>query len=163
MSQEQAQSLGSRLRQAREAKGKTFEDVQRDTGISSNILIDLEAGHCDSVEPIFGRMAVHTYAEYVGLDPTEAEKQFMALFGGGPPPSPRDRTQTVPAKKKHKGSAAGFSYVWIIVGVLILVGLIYWALEVGGADAAQEARFPNNDTERAWLVQDGVEAWDEGA
>lgn len=79
--------LAGQLRQAREARGKTLEQVHQQTGISLYVLRSLEAGEFAVVEPVYIRLALRAYAENLGLNATCMVRQFAAI-GYPPPPLP---------------------------------------------------------------------------
>lgn len=85
--------IGRRLIEAREARGLTLEDVERDTRISRRYLQALEQEQFDVIPaPVYARGFLRSYSQYVGLDPQE----MLALFprdDGFPPASPRARDQ----------------------------------------------------------------------
>lgn len=69
--------LGSLLVQAREAKGLTLEDAERDTRISRRYLQALETEQFDIIPaPVYARGFLRSYSQYLGLDPQEV----LALF-----------------------------------------------------------------------------------
>ena len=54
---------------ARQARGLDLEEIQEQSGISLSVLQGLETDQFDVVEPVFVRLALKEYAEYLGLDP----------------------------------------------------------------------------------------------
>jgi cytoskeletal protein RodZ len=67
------------LRQAREAKGLTLEDLARTTKIGLGTLAALEAGAMERLPAtIFTRGFVKAYAKEVGLDPDETADLYLA-------------------------------------------------------------------------------------
>jgi len=69
--------LGSLLVRAREAKGLTLEDAERDTRISRRYLQALETEQFDIIPaPVYARGFLRSYSQYLGLDPQEV----LALF-----------------------------------------------------------------------------------
>ncbi len=69
--------LGSWLIRAREARGLTLEDAERDTRISRRYLQALEAEQFDVIPaPVYARGFLRSYSQYLGLDPQE----LLALF-----------------------------------------------------------------------------------
>src|SRR5205809_6165744 len=92
--------LGARLVRAREARGLTIEDAERDTRISRRYLQALEAEQFDAIPaPVYARGFLRSYSQYLGLDPQE----MLALFprpdepaSAPPPPQPRPRQSAPP-------------------------------------------------------------------
>lgn len=71
-------SVGRMLREAREARGMTLEDVARATRIPLTSLQRVEEDALDELPaPVYARGFVRAYAKTVGLDPAEA----MSLLG----------------------------------------------------------------------------------
>ncbi|MEX0781918.1 MAG: helix-turn-helix domain-containing protein [Dehalococcoidia bacterium] len=77
--------LGSLLTRAREARGLTIEDAERDTRISRRYLQALEGEHFEVIPaPVYARGFLRSYSQYLGLDPRET----LALFPRDEEPSP---------------------------------------------------------------------------
>lgn len=86
--------LGSRLVRAREARGLTLEDAERDTRISRRYLQALESEQFEAIPaPVYARGFLRSYSQYLGLDPQE----LLALF-------PRDRDQPEPVQAPARAS-----------------------------------------------------------
>ena len=69
--------LGSLLTRAREARGLTLEDAERDTRISRRYLQALEAEQFEVIPaPVYARGFLRSYSQYLGLDPQEALAMF---------------------------------------------------------------------------------------
>jgi transcriptional regulator with XRE-family HTH domain len=69
--------LGSMLIRAREARGLTLEDAERDTRISRRYLLALENEEFEVIPaPVYARGFLRSYSQYLGLDPKEALELF---------------------------------------------------------------------------------------
>src|SRR5512139_1563433 len=69
--------LGSLLTRAREARGLTLEDAERDTRISRRYLQALEAEQFEVIPaPVYARGFLRSYSQYLGIDPQEALSLF---------------------------------------------------------------------------------------
>ena len=69
--------LGEWLTRAREARGLTLHDAERDTRISRRYLQALESGELDVIPaPVYARGFLRSYAQYLGLDPQEAMARY---------------------------------------------------------------------------------------
>lgn len=65
--------LGRRLREAREARGLSIEQVERDTRIGRHYIEALEAEDFAAFPAdVYARGFLRSYASYLGLDPAEA-------------------------------------------------------------------------------------------
>lgn len=75
--------IGVELRDARLARGVTIEDAQRSTRIARRYLDALEQEDFEALPaPVFARGFLRSYAQYLGLDPSE----LVARFPGEPRP-----------------------------------------------------------------------------
>lgn len=95
-----ARELGEWLTRAREARGLTLEDAERDTRISRRYLQALESGDLEIIPaPVYARGFLRSYAQYLGLDPQEAmaryprEDEGFARPPGMQPPRVRGQAQ----------------------------------------------------------------------
>jgi len=86
---EDPQGISEQLRTARQQRGLDLDEVLRHTGISLSVLTGLESERFDIVEPIFTRMALQSYAEYLGLDPAPLTDRFDQEQGPVAPPAPK--------------------------------------------------------------------------
>ncbi|WP_322797027.1 helix-turn-helix domain-containing protein [Tepidiforma sp.] len=69
--------LGSLLTRAREARGLTLEDAERDTRISRRYLQALESEQFEVIPaPVYARGFLRSYSQYLGLDPQEVLAMF---------------------------------------------------------------------------------------
>ena len=80
MSEEQ-QSISQALHAARERRGLDLDTVYRQTGISLPVLQGMENDGFDVVEPVFARMALQSYAEYLDLDVESLIARFNQEYG----------------------------------------------------------------------------------
>ena len=74
------ESLGNKLKTAREAKGLSYDTVSRDTNISSRYLEALEKEDFSGFpgEPyVLGFL--RNYSEYLGLNPDELQSLYRSL------------------------------------------------------------------------------------
>src|SRR4051812_41616584 len=69
--------LGDLLRQARQAKGVSLAEAERDTKIRSKYLAALEDDTPSALPgPVYARGFLRNYAGYLGVDPDEAVDLF---------------------------------------------------------------------------------------
>lgn len=72
--------IGEALKDAREKRGITIDQVQKQTRIHSTVLKALEEGRCDSVlTPTYVRSFLKKYAEYLGLDARQMLAEYAKL------------------------------------------------------------------------------------
>lgn len=80
--------FGQTLREAREAKGYTVEQLAEATHIMSRTIKGLEAEDFSSiVAPIYGRGFVKICCQTLGIDPKPMVDEFMAIYNGEKPPA----------------------------------------------------------------------------
>jgi hypothetical protein len=80
-------NIGSRLRDAREAKGVSLEALSRTTRVKPRILEAIENNEPASIPPRpYGRGFVSAYAAEVGLDPKNIVNDYFHQFAPPPPP-----------------------------------------------------------------------------
>ncbi|RKY57753.1 MAG: hypothetical protein DRP95_06650 [Candidatus Latescibacterota bacterium] len=107
--------LHQKLKEAREAKGLSLEDLSRDTRIRQEYLEALEEGDFRFLPRPYVRMFVKTYAQEVGLDPEEVLTEFDRAF----PPELTSRSEEAPPEGKPFPWRYG-----IIVGAVAILGLV---------------------------------------
>jgi cytoskeletal protein RodZ len=74
--------IGHILREARENKGLTLEDVQANTRINARYLAALESGQYGALPtPVHVRGFLRNYARFLGLDPQPLLDRYMAVQG----------------------------------------------------------------------------------
>jgi cytoskeleton protein RodZ len=90
--------LGSTLIRAREARGLSLEDAERDTRISRRYLQALESEQFEVIPaPVYARGFLRSYSQYLGLDPQDMLLLFPrdeeAGYGQAASPSARPSMQ----------------------------------------------------------------------
>lgn len=79
-----AHEFGLALRQARERRGLTVDDVAQCTKVSAALFVGLERGDVSRwPSGIFRRAFVRGYAECVGLDPETVLDDFLRVYAEG--------------------------------------------------------------------------------
>ena len=125
MSEEKQPTIGEELSAARQARGLDLEEVQRQSGISLTTLQGIEAGQFDVIEPVFVRLALKAYAEFLGLDPepflTRFDQQQRQTFQ----PRPRPAVALEPPKPKRH-SRTPLIAIGSVVGVCCLIAVAYY-------------------------------------
>jgi len=105
------------LREERERRGESLEDVALDTGINQRYLEDLEGGDA-SFEPypgrVYGRFFLREYAEHLGLDP----EPMVEAFDGERGPV-RQLEPTVVVQRPSRRSV--LRPLAIVVGAIVLL------------------------------------------
>ena len=116
------------LREARERRGESLEEVAGETGINQRYLEDLEGGDA-SFEPypgrVYGRFFLREYAEHLGLDP---EPMVEAFDGDAGPIQPLEPTIRVIETSRR-------SFPWSRVALLGLILLLIGAAVLRAREA----------------------------
>jgi cytoskeleton protein RodZ len=111
------------LREARERRGESLEDVAVDTGINLRYLEDLEGGDA-SFEPypgrIYGRFFLREYAEHLGLDPEPMVEAFDGETGPVRPLEPTLGVGRTARRSFLRPLAAVVGVLLVIAGAVVL-------------------------------------------
>ena len=122
-------SIPEQLRQARAQQQKSIAEVHRQSGISAAVLQGLEGGNFEVVEPIFMRLGLRAYAQYLGLDVAAILQVYDQDFVPPPPPPP-EPAQTAPSAPVLPFSISpqirliGLAAAGLVVLILVLVALL---------------------------------------
>lgn len=134
-----AASVGERLRQAREAKGMTLEDVASQTRIPIRHLRSIEDSNWKELPAVtytvgFGR----SYANAVGLDGAQLGRELREQLGGGTRPNQLSAEYFDPPDPARVPSR---SLAWAagILLIALVAGYLIWRSQLGGDDAATSA------------------------
>jgi len=115
-------TVGQRLREAREAKGLSVEDIAAQTRIPTRHLTSLEESDWDKLPAATYSVGfAKNYASAVGLDRNEISEQLRAEMGGTRPPvaNPEIYEAVDPARTMPKG---------LVIGALALLVVVVLAL-----------------------------------
>ncbi len=144
--------LGNRLKEAREAKSYSLDDLQRITKIQKRYLIGIEEGNYDAMPgKFYVRAFIKQYCEAVGLPPEmifEEHKEDIPTTYEDEIPVSLSRVQS--RKSVSEGSTKVFDFlpklliVLFVLGALIAVW-VFWQGKVG--DKALEANPSENRTQ----------------
>ncbi|QFT88934.1 Helix-turn-helix domain protein [Bacillus sp. THAF10] len=137
--------LGNRLKQAREEKGMSLEDLQTATKIQKRYLIGIEEGNYVIMPgQFYARAFIRQYSEAVGLDPDEVFEQYKNDIPNNEkddmPQLSRVKTRKqVPAKSNKL-----FNFlpkVLLFLALVAIVAIIYVLVQkwgVGNSSASPE-------------------------
>ncbi|MEH7387212.1 RodZ domain-containing protein [Bacillus sp. JJ1521] len=133
--------LGSRLKEARERKDLSLDDLQQITKIQKRYLVGIEEGNF-SVMPgkFYVRAFIKQYAEAVGLNPEEIFEEFKSEIPGTYNDEIPEQISRVQSRRQISTTSSKIvDKVPMIILVLFLLGgamTIYWF--VSNKDVAQE-------------------------
>ncbi len=140
------------LQRARQARGLTLEEVERDTRISRRYLQALENENFGLLPaPVYARGFLRTYARYLGLEPANLLPLFPVGYVEEPALQPWPEVKT-PRTWPSSGLLAG-----AVVGVLILIVVLLYSLGGQGESSHPLFGFQTATPETA-AVLPGAEA-----
>jgi len=116
------ESVGSRIKSAREKKGISVEQAQKDTRIHSGILLAVENDRIREMVSgtVYARSFIKKYANYLGLDGEKLAQEYSLEH-----PSPKEQISTIQNKK------SSFKFPFKQLVVLIAAILVFlFALKV---------------------------------
>lgn len=110
--------LGTLLKEARQQKGLTLEEVEEATRIRRQYLQAFESGdYAELPHPVFARGLLRSYARYLGVDPQEA----LAAYSQE---APRQQVQRGPTFMSEPLSTRRRLDPELLLGLVILVAVI---------------------------------------
>ena len=125
MSEEKQQTIAEELSAARTARGLDLEEAQRQSGISITALQGIEAGQFDVLEPVFIRLALKAYAEFLDLDSASILTRFDQQQRQTFQPRPRPAVVLEPPKPK-RNLRMPLIAIGTVVGVCCLLAVAYY-------------------------------------
>jgi transcriptional regulator with XRE-family HTH domain len=144
-----SESLGTLLRQKREALGLTLEEVERRTYIRQKFLAGIEADDHSLIPSVAqARGFIRSYAAFLGLDADET----LARVGGTRPRPPQPPPGSARVAPESRRPIATRSTPWrrfMRLDVLLSTGLSVIVIGLLGWGAVQLAHFLANETPAA--------------
>jgi cytoskeletal protein RodZ len=119
------QSVGERLRAAREAQGLTLDEIAASTRIPRRHLQTIEEGRYDGLPaPTYSAGFIKSWARRLGLNGQVLADEFRAEMGG----IAVERTQSLPYEPAdpRRTPPVGLAMLALLVGVVLLLGYLYW-------------------------------------
>ena len=136
---EQSSTVGQRLREAREARGLSLEEVAAQTRIPIRHLRSIEDGKYEELPALtytvgFGR----TYANAVGLDGAEVGRELREQLGGAQRGSSISTEYYAPPDPARVPSRP---LAWIAgaLALLLVAGYLIWRSQLGSDEEVAEA------------------------
>lgn len=116
-------ALGDKLREAREKKGLTVGQAQKQTHIQANIIKAIEDGTLDTnLNPTYAKSFLKKYSEYLGLDSQSVLNEYKRLH---------PKTETIIVNKLPEQVSSSDRITGMIPVIrLIVVGIIAIAIMV---------------------------------
>ncbi|UOE92780.1 RodZ domain-containing protein [Alkalihalobacillus sp. LMS39] len=143
--------LGQRLKESREEKGMSLDDLQKSTKIQRRYLAAIEEGRFDTLPgKFYARAFVKSYSEAVGLNPDEIFEQYQNELPNPSRevkelPSRAERTSTTKRRPvaTHRSKFAKIMPTLMAIVFLLVIGSAVWLLLQGnGSDGAAEGEEP---------------------
>lgn len=127
-SRQSAVSIGNRLREARDNKSFTIEQVQKATRIHSTVLLALEEGRAgELLTDTYIKSFLKKYAQFLGINPVELLNEYSPAPSQGPAVNIQIRENTLP---KETTIAPKFLYITGMAVVAVIA--IFLFIFLGG-------------------------------
>ena len=126
------ESFGARLKQEREKRGVTLDDIALSTKIGKRFLSALEEEHFEQLPGgIFSKGFVRAYARHLGIDEEQAIADYLsAIAAGSPDQAPQnDLPIEVAEQLEDRESDGAAPLPWSLFAGLLLIaalGLALW-------------------------------------
>jgi cytoskeletal protein RodZ len=146
--------FGARLKQERERRGITLDEIALSTKIGTRLLRALEEEHFDQLPGgIFNKGFVRAYARYLGIDEDQAVADYLAAAGisVAAPPQPETFPLQVapetPVEKPAEGRAEIIPWGWFAVGLMVLAfGFAVWGFYTREAQKSERKTSSTHET-----------------
>lgn len=149
------ESVGSRLRDARETRGLTLEDVAQITKISRTHLGAIEADNFQVLPaPIFARGFVRSYAGAVGLDPNvlvRALPSSLDVVADTSRRRPEDMAFLASTRESGPGFFGRYSQLLLVMVAVAMFLTAWWMMganQNSGSKGRQAAGSKGSQIER---------------
>jgi transcriptional regulator with XRE-family HTH domain len=120
-------SVGSRLRAAREAQGRTIEEIGRQTRVPVRHLEQIEEGRLDGLPAApYSAGFVKAYARVVGLDAVALSQDFRGEFDRVQRGSPRVQYEPYEPADPSRLPPRLLAIVALVIAVLLIGGYALW-------------------------------------
>jgi len=116
--------IGERLREAREKKGLTIEQAQKQTHIHSTVIASLEEGRCDDIlAPNYVKSFLREYSNFLSLN----SKEFINVYVASHPESNNLNLN----RMEPKSAARPPNFLAPLKKVLIVALILFMAIFLG--------------------------------
>ena len=121
-----ASSIGEKLREAREKKNLSIDQVQKQTHIHSTVLAALENGTCDEMlTATYVRSFLKKYAAYLGLD----AKHILGEYSSSCPEPKSDSPKAPPSVPEGAPDISNF--LSVVKSVLVVIVMLFIIVSLG--------------------------------
>ena len=125
-------SFGVRLREQREQRGITLEEISSTTKIGTRMLLALEQDHFDQLPGgIFNKGFIRAYARCLGMDEEQAVADYLVASGNAPSEKEKDKrsdsesTFELQAEAERRESSLPWGTFAILL-LLVALGFAVW-------------------------------------
>jgi cytoskeleton protein RodZ len=131
-------SVGDYLRELRQRRGLSLEEISRATRVASRYLECLESDRFSALPaPVFTRGFIRAYCQAVGESPDEALARYESRDGATPPP-PRPTPMAAPSPAPADSAARSRSAVLVSFVLLVILGMALFAVALMTQPAREE-------------------------
>ncbi|WP_078576442.1 helix-turn-helix domain-containing protein [Salipaludibacillus agaradhaerens] len=153
--------LGIRLKNAREEKGYSLDELQRVTKIQKRYLIAIEDGDFSKMPgDFYGRAFVKSYAEAVELDPDmifEEHKNELPQTKKEPVDLPPRVNRSKPKTVRKKSKIASLLPTLVVILFILAIGLAFWIFRQGDTDDSGGVPRDNQEAPSIEITDNDVE------
>lgn len=123
-------SFGAKLKQQREQRGITLDEISSSTKIGTRMLHALEEDHFDQLPGgIFNKGFIRAYARCVDLDEDQMVADYLAFTNGTSEPEGQVKSVAPPVEVREEVvREPAASLPWGVITVLLLVGALGFAV-----------------------------------
>ncbi|MFA5339642.1 MAG: RodZ domain-containing protein [Candidatus Omnitrophota bacterium] len=133
------ESIGSRIKAARESKGISIDEAQKETRISGRILSAIEADRAQELisGPVYIKSFIKKYADYLGLDGASLAESFT-----GEKPAFKEQISVLNKDDRWGRAPAGIKFPFKkIIYAAIAVLVIFFAVKLIGIAGSKTIAF----------------------
>ena len=145
-------NIQNQLVDARESLGFDINYVQSITGISTVVLEGFEAGNFDVVEPVFSRLALRTYADFLGLDVEDLLSDLEMIFGEKDKPNIGNFLEA----EKSRDAIGSFSFFPLFIVFSILSAIVFFFVAFSNTGQQSLSSVSVDNTESDIVNQIGI-------
>lgn len=119
--------VGKYLKQAREKKSYTLEDMTELTNIEEKYLQALETEEYNLLpSPFYARVFLKTYAKYLNLNVNSVVQLYESSRTAKQSSTPTNpKVETIELPKRSSAKKKKISSLWLIVAIILILGMVY--------------------------------------
>nr|MDH3154560.1 DUF4115 domain-containing protein [Bacillus licheniformis] len=142
--------LGNRLKEAREEKGMSLDDLQAATKIQKRYLTALEEGNYDIIPgKFYVRAFIKQYAEAVGLDSEHLFEEFKKDIPNSYNDEVSEKLSSIKPQRELPKSASKalelLPTLLVATGVIVVIAIIYVIVQAVNGGGNQQAEGPKTE------------------